>query len=712
MSLLLDALKAAAKEKEHKASLDADAANEARSNRKTVKKAKFKLAHSNLISNNEQPTDQEAANSDLSLEDIIIADLDREALDSSTHFTTEFTSESISVDDAPEKPTSSSPAPNIGVGDERLSESFSLEPSIEENFHKKDNLSSARVNEEPSALESNEPSALGENKETSAGDIESPTILGTSAPDFKQPPASPLENEPFADSVHQLQETLETLTQTVESESKLLLSETDLKGQAEDPFNLFNDESLYENDIAESEQPALEPKQDILQLEVNKVDSTHLCDNKSATEPTPSDQTTNTNDVPNSDLLAEFGISADEIAAATPIPTITPKQTSAPTAKASNYDPLEILVKSGRKEAKRNRHLMQGAFGISILMIFASGYYFYTQMATEYHPPLIAMSQAPEPFAQLAAEIEIPSVNKAVSGPNINTIEIESNISEAPSMDPSNDKINSNNKNKSTKAVIPIKGKEIAQSKPVSKPPIEESINTKKAIKKPVKKLSKSEVKSKSKSRTKAKSAVSAQSIGDLNNQAYALFHQRAYSEALSLYDQVLTHQPRNRDGLLGKAAIALINSDTDQASQLYKALLQINPKDLTARAALTSIHQSSNTQLHHSELLFQIRENPQSHVLHFALGNLYATAQNWQGAQDSYFNAWSIEADNADYCYNLAISSDQLNQPKHALKLYRKSLLLAQSYHSNFPQQLVKERIDQLNDRLGIAQWERVIER
>ena len=174
----------------------------------------------------------------------------------------------------------------------------------------------------------------------------------------------------------------------------------------------------------------------------------------------------------------------------------------------------------------------------------------------------------------------------------------------------------------------------------------------------------------------------------------------------------MLAHQPRNRDGLLGKAAIALINSDPDQASQLYKTLLNLNPKDFTARAALTSIHQNSNPPLNHADLLFQIRENPQSHALHFALGNLYASTQNWQGAQDAYFNAWSIEANSADYCYNLALSLDQLNKPKHALKLYRKSLLLAQSYHSNFSQQLVKERIDQLNNRLGIAQWERVIER
>ena len=681
MSLLLDALKAAAKEKEHKASLDANTANESRgnhvgSNPNKTTHTKFTLPHSDSESNSVQSADHVAANSDLPLEDLI-TDLDLEAVGSST----ELTAESTSID----APASTSQASELELEidleleleGELLPESFSLEPSAEESPGQKDNEIPSRVEKESS---------------------------------------SPLEDEPFTDSVDQLQETLKTLTQTVDLKSKLQLTDEGLDEQAVDPFNLFNDDSLYENEIAESEQAALEPEQE-LRLEVSDI------------EPTPSDQTTKTNGISDSDLFEEFGISADEIAAATPEPALAPEQTNAPTAKVSSYDPLEILVKSGRKEAKRNRHLMQGAFAISILMIFVSGYYFYTQMATEYQPPSIAMNQAPEPLVRLADEAQTLLINKVA----IDTAENKNDTSEVPSTNNSNNQPKSNQKHNSPQAAIPQKEKDLMNNKWAAMPSADKNINANNAVNKIEKKDKKPKVKSKSIAKPIAKPAaknrptrlvkksapapkkkaeISAQSIGDLNNQAYALFHQREYREALNLYDQVLAHQPRNRDGLLGKAAIALINSDPDQASQLYKTLLNLNPKDFTARAALTSIHQNSNPPLNHADLLFQIRENPQSHALHFALGNLYASTQNWQGAQDAYFNAWSIEANSADYCYNLALSLDQLNKPKHALKLYRKSLLLAQSYHSNFSQQLVKERIDQLNNRLGIAQWERVIER
>jgi len=190
-------------------------------------------------------------------------------------------------------------------------------------------------------------------------------------------------------------------------------------------------------------------------------------------------------------------------------------------------------------------------------------------------------------------------------------------------------------------------------------------------------------------------------SVDAINNQAYRYFHQRNYIKAQSLYQQVLQLQPRNRDGLLGTAAIALNKGDSTAAAQIYTRLIRLDPNDITAKTALNSLHQSSDIQRHQAEILFQLREHPKSHALHFALGNLYAAMQNWQGAQSSFSNAWSIDGTNADYCYNLALSLDQLSQPKQALQLYQKSLALAQTHHNNLPRQQVQDRINQLTTHL-----------
>ena len=79
------------------------------------------------------------------------------------------------------------------------------------------------------------------------------------------------------------------------------------------------------------------------------------------------------------------------------------------------------------------------------------------------------------------------------------------------------------------------------------------------------------------------------------------------------------------------------------------------------------------------------------------ALGNHYAVQARWSDAQAAYFKAYSADAGEPDYAYNLAVSLDQLHQPKLALEYYRRALALAANRAVGFNSAQVEARIREL---------------
>lgn len=185
---------------------------------------------------------------------------------------------------------------------------------------------------------------------------------------------------------------------------------------------------------------------------------------------------------------------------------------------------------------------------------------------------------------------------------------------------------------------------------------------------------------------------------------AYSAFQRAQYEQAQTLYQQVLAQEPRNRDALLGLAAIALKQQRYEYAKQKYLALLQLNPKDSLAVAGLSSVNQgslqhSSDTALSESQLKFMLKEQPDAAHLYFALGSLYAGKNQWPQAQSAYFSAWSGDSNNADYAFNLAVSLDHINQPQQALQYYQLCLKLMRNSSASFSAAQVQQRINSLQE-------------
>ena len=185
-----------------------------------------------------------------------------------------------------------------------------------------------------------------------------------------------------------------------------------------------------------------------------------------------------------------------------------------------------------------------------------------------------------------------------------------------------------------------------------------------------------------------------------LLQRAYDAFIDGDYVQSKDLYQKVLLQQPKNRDGILGLAAVAIKDQRYEAAKQKYQQLLYMDPKDSIARAGISSLQSRIDPALNESKLKFMLREQPEAAHLYFALGSLYVPQKRWADAQSAFFSAWSAENTNPDYAFNLAVSLDHLNQYKEARKFYQLSLTLSPASGGNFSKSDVMNRIKAIEEQ------------
>jgi tetratricopeptide (TPR) repeat protein len=182
-------------------------------------------------------------------------------------------------------------------------------------------------------------------------------------------------------------------------------------------------------------------------------------------------------------------------------------------------------------------------------------------------------------------------------------------------------------------------------------------------------------------------------------DQAWQAYDDGRYSDAKKLYGEVLKKEGSNRDALLGLGAMAVIEKNYPAARDIYMSLLRQDPRDPIAIAAIASL-KSDPVSLQADEAFLQnmLSKNPDAAHLNFALGNVYAQQQKWKSAQQSYFNAWQQDIENADYIFNLAVSLDQLGKPEQAANFYSESLSKSKNKQVSFSREAVQKRITELS--------------
>jgi tetratricopeptide (TPR) repeat protein len=163
-------------------------------------------------------------------------------------------------------------------------------------------------------------------------------------------------------------------------------------------------------------------------------------------------------------------------------------------------------------------------------------------------------------------------------------------------------------------------------------------------------------------------------------------------------YQQALREEPANRDALLGLAAVDVRAGRYESAEALYLKLLQSDPRDAQAQAALIALRSGrSDPLVTESRVKSLLAADPGAHALSFTLGNQFAQQNRWSEAQQEYFKAYAAESDNADFAYNLAISLDHLRQSRQALDYYQRAIALAEKRGASFDVAAARVRVAQL---------------
>jgi len=184
--------------------------------------------------------------------------------------------------------------------------------------------------------------------------------------------------------------------------------------------------------------------------------------------------------------------------------------------------------------------------------------------------------------------------------------------------------------------------------------------------------------------------------ITPLLEAAYRAYRSGDLAAAQKNYGEALQQDDKNRDALLGMAAISQQQGQDALAAQYYGQLLALDPRDALAHAGMSSLEKGGQSDKE-SPLKLLLEKQPQSAALHFALGNLYAEQSRWPEAQQAYFDAYSMQPDAPQYAYNLAVSLDHLGQSKQAAQYYRRALQLDISGNTNFDHTLAQQRLDEL---------------
>jgi Flp pilus assembly protein TadD len=196
--------------------------------------------------------------------------------------------------------------------------------------------------------------------------------------------------------------------------------------------------------------------------------------------------------------------------------------------------------------------------------------------------------------------------------------------------------------------------------------------------------------KSKIKKSRRLKKAAIRQNIQNANT----LFLQGETAKSAAIYNSVLRQNIFRREALMGLASISVHNRKFEKARQIYKRILFLNPKDKEVLSRLISLREMDDPMLRVSQLKNMIRIEPDNFNLHFILGTIYISKEQWSKAREAFIQAHTLERDHPDTVYNLAVSLDHLNQTEDALTYYLLAAKLASIHPAEFELKHVKDRI------------------
>jgi tetratricopeptide (TPR) repeat protein len=366
-------------------------------------------------------------------------------------------------------------------------------------------------------------------------------------------------------------------------------------------------------------------------------------------------------------LAEEGGFTEPTLATAPATPTVAaiPERSTERAAAANVFHAkIDVVTDPGGRKA-----FWLGLVGLALLLLLGGGFYVYLE--TSQQPEIIAVPP-PQPIKPVeSAATPAAPVQETPAASAVTTAETPAPVAEKPA----------------EPLPEPIAPNKPAVAATVSTAPIEK-MGKKPAPEKEAVKITRNR---------SSEPVANATAVA-----AYQAFMAGDDVAAGRLYRQLLQSEPRNVDALLGLAAVAARQANTDEAVAQYARALELEPKNSVAQSGLIALMSQADPVAAESRMKSLLAQQPDAAYLHAALGSVYAEQNQWPNAQQSYFQAFRLDPTNAEHAFNLAISLDQLAKPELALEYYQRTRDLLPKQGGSIDRTTLEARINQLHSALG----------
>ena len=145
--------------------------------------------------------------------------------------------------------------------------------------------------------------------------------------------------------------------------------------------------------------------------------------------------------------------------------------------------------------------------------------------------------------------------------------------------------------------------------------------------------------------------------------------------DAIQIYEDILTGDPKNKEALFGLASTYHRAGQIDMARALYGKLLEIDPKNRDGLNNFLVLLADEAPQEALSQMEALEQQNPAFSPIPAQMAIIYQKLGDKEKAVDKMYRALAIAPENVTYRYNLAIMLDKNHNYEEAGKLYAQIL-------------------------------------
>ncbi|MBE2192436.1 MAG: tetratricopeptide repeat protein [Alphaproteobacteria bacterium] len=171
------------------------------------------------------------------------------------------------------------------------------------------------------------------------------------------------------------------------------------------------------------------------------------------------------------------------------------------------------------------------------------------------------------------------------------------------------------------------------------------------------------------------------------------------YDAAKELYDELYALNPRDARVLMGRAILFQKLGESDRAISTYEEVLAISPDNAEAIVNLAGLVRKEHPAVALNKLLDLRQKYPGNAAIAAQLGVAYADSGNVEDAFRYLDLASTMEPNNAQHYFNMAIVAERARDLAKAIKFYEKSLEVDAIHGggASVPREVIYDRLTRL---------------